>query len=66
LNVINIRSKAKAKAKPAKKVKKSGRKMAVSVPRRPEGYFKDALTPEDIAEIRLFSRAIARNNARHS
>jgi hypothetical protein len=64
--VINIRSKVKSKAKPARKAKKSIRKTVLSVPRRPEGYFKDALTPEDVAEIRLFSRAIARNNARHS
>jgi hypothetical protein len=60
--VINIRT--KSKAKPVKKAKKGVRKATVSVPRRPEGYFNDALTPKDIAEINLFSRAIAEMNVR--
>jgi hypothetical protein len=56
--VINIRSKVKiAKAKPKKGTAKS-------VPRRASGYFKDALTSEYVAETNLFSRLIAKNNAK--
>lgn len=53
------------KAKVSKKPRKRTRKVSSRVPRRPEGYFADALTREDIAEINLFSRLIAENNAKH-
>jgi hypothetical protein len=59
--VINFGSKAKSVKKPKKKVRKASSR----VPRRPEGYFNDALTPEDIAEINLFSRLIAQENAKY-
>jgi hypothetical protein len=36
-----------------------------SVPRRPEGYFNDALTPEDIALDNQLADAVAKMNARH-
>jgi hypothetical protein len=62
--VINIRSKTKARAIPTKKAKKGVRKTTGTVSRRPEGYFKDALTPDDIAEINLFGRVIAQMNSR--
>jgi len=48
------------KAKVSKKPKKVGK--AASRLRRPEGYFKDALTSEDVAEINRFSAAIAKMN----
>jgi hypothetical protein len=60
--MINFGPKSKISKKP--KAKKAG-KTSSRVLRRPEGYFKDALTPEDIAEINLFSRLIAENNAKH-
>ncbi len=62
--MINIRSKENSKKKPAKNAKKSVRKVVVSVPRRQAGYFKDAFTSEDIAEMNLFSRLFARDNAK--
>jgi hypothetical protein len=59
--VINFNPKSKINKKSAKKA----RKVSSRVPRRPAGYFKDALTQEDIEEIKLFSRLIAENNAKH-
>jgi len=56
--MINFGPKAKVSKKPSKSTKASSR-----VPRRPVGYFKDALTPEDIAEINVFSKAITKMNA---
>jgi len=55
--MINFEPKAKVSKKSRRPTKASSR-----VPRRPAGYFKDALTPEDIAEINLFSTAIAKMN----
>jgi len=56
--VINVRSKTNVGKKVKKKIK-----VASHVPRRPAGFFKAALTREDIAEINLFSRVIAKMNA---
>ena len=58
--MINLGPKAKV-SKKSKKLRKTSSK----VPRRASGYFADALTPEDIKEINLFSRLIAKNNAKH-
>jgi hypothetical protein len=52
----------KAKTKISKPKAKKARETSSRVPRRPEGYFKDALTPEDIAEINMFGAAIAKAN----
>ncbi len=60
--MINFSPKSKISKKPAKKARKSGS----SVPIRPPGYFKDALTPEDIVEINMFSAAIAKMNWKHA
>jgi hypothetical protein len=59
--MINFRPKAKVSKKSAKKPPK-----AVPRPRvRSKSSVNDLLTPEDIKEIKLFSRRIAENNARH-
>ena len=57
--MINFGPKSKVSKKP--KAKKT-RKVSTRIPRRPVGYF--ALTPEDIAEMNLFSAAAAVMNAR--
>jgi hypothetical protein len=61
LDMINFGPKAKVSKKAAKKTPKA-------LPRgraRSKSSVKDLLTPEDIKEIKLFSRLIAENNARH-
>ena len=60
--MINFSPKSKLSKKPAKKTLKA----STRVPRRPAGYFKDALSPEDIGEINMFSAAIAKMNWKHA
>ena len=59
LFMINFGPKSKVSKKPKKKAPKA----SLRVPRRPPGYFAGALTAEDVAEINLFSEAIAKMNA---
>lgn len=50
------------KAKSGKKPKKKASKTSSRAPRRPVGDSRDALMPEDVAEINRFSAAIDKMN----
>ena len=55
--MINLAPKAKTGKKPKKKARKISARHSPAAPRRDDGF-----TPEDIAEINMFSEAIAKMN----